>query len=414
VITVRKKLIAHIVLVLVLLVAGVQPAFAAPKLDYSAINNEWWDERGNNICGSNGAGDGKVVNSEDNEKTIFFSLLANGFSKIEAAAVLGNLQQESTFNPKAVQSPGKGRGIVQWSEPGRWRNANNAKDPNTMVGFANGRDIWALETQIQFIFHEIKNVPQFQKAFTHFKSLPSTQDNLLQKVMIWADEYEIAGIIGPRFQNALKVQEQDWYKSAPEPSGTSTGGGASTGGGSSCSATGGGSQYVDGFTVYSQTDPRWKDHAYGQTRIGPGGCGPTAMAMIVTNLLKKDVLPPEVADYAASHGMFVHAINGQICDCSSWTIGPGIAEHYGLSSKPVGTDMNKINEALRSGALIIMSGSGPVPFTKDGHFIVIRAVTPDGKWMVGDSAHPAANTQKFDPQAILSYGKAGSAYAISK
>jgi hypothetical protein len=410
----RKKLVARMILVLLALVLCAQPALAAPNLDYSAINNDWWDERGNNICGSGSAGDGKVVNSEDNEKTIFFSLLANGFSKLEAAAVLGNLQQESTFNPKAQEPGGKGRGIVQWSEPGRWRNAGNAKDPNTLVGFANGRDIWALETQIQFIFHEIKNVPQFQRAFIHFKSLPSTQDNLLQKVLIWANEYEIAGIIGPRYTNALNVQQQDWYKSAPEPSGTDTGGGASTGGGSSCSSTGGGSQYIDGFVVYSQTDPRWNNHPYGQTRIGPGGCGPTAMAMIVTNLTGKSVLPPEVADYAASHGQFVHILGGKVCDCSSWGIGPAVAKNYGLSSKPVGTNLNAINEALRAGALIIMSGSGPVPFTSDGHFIVIRAVTEDGKWLVGDSAHPAANTQKFDPQSILTHGNAWSAYAISK
>jgi hypothetical protein len=395
----RKKLAFQIVAAIASALMIAQPVLAVPKLDYSAIDNNWYDERGNNICKGGGAASGAIVKSEDNEKTIFFSLLANGFTKLEAAAVLGNLQQESTFNPKAQEPGGKGRGIVQWSVDGRWAQ---------LLKWKGSKDEWAIETQIQYIIEEITHVKQFVDAFAHFKSVPSTNEGLAQKVQIWADEYEIAGVIGPRLTNAQNVMNKDWYKSAPE----SGGGGAaagSTGGGSCSSAAGGGSQYVDGFVVYSQTDPRWNNHPYGTTRIGPSGCGPTAMAMIITNLTGKSVLPPEAADYAYQSGMFVAK-----CDCSSWGIGPTLAKHYGLSSKPVGTDLAKINEALRAGALIIMSGSGPVPFTDGGHFIVIRAVTTDGKWMVGDSAHKDANTQKFDPQLILSHGNAGSAYAISK
>lgn len=381
----------------VLLIA--QPAFAVPKLDYSAIDNNWYDERGNNVCKSGGTATGSIVKMEDNEKTIFFSLLANGFSKQQAAAVLGNLQQESSFNPKAVEPGGKGRGIVQWSVDDRWAQ---------LLAWKGSRDEWALETQIAFIIEEITHVPKFVKAYADFSSFPPNDVNYLpQQVDSWAHKYEIAGIIGKRLGNAQTVMAQDWYKSAPEGGAGATPVGTNSGG--SCSATGGASQYVDGFVVYSQTDPRWKDHAYGTTTIGPSGCGPTAMAMIITNLTGKSVLPPEAADYAHASGMFVTS-----CDCSSWGIGPELAKHWGLSSKPVGTDLGKINEALRAGALIIMSGSGPIPFTSAGHFIVIRAVTPDGQWMVGDSAHAAANTQKFDPQLILSHGNAGSAYAISK
>jgi hypothetical protein len=253
------------------------------------------------------------------------------------------------------------------------------------------------------MIHEVTEVPQFVAVFKKMQATTS----LDQQVLIWANEYEITDIIGPRIQYAQKFMATDWYKNAPEGgNGTPSSGSPSSG---SCSAAGGGSQYVDGFVVYSQTDPRWKDHPYGTTRIGPSGCGPTAMAMIITNLTGKSVLPPETADYAYQSGMFVTS-----CDCSSWGIGPTLAKHYGLSSKPVGTSLTAINEALRAGALIIMSGSGPVPFTSAGHFIVIRAVTPDGKWMVGDSAHKDANSQKFEPQTILANGNAGSAYAISK
>ncbi len=393
-----KKLSFQIVVAILAAVLVAQPAFAVPRLDYSAIDNNWYDERGNNVCKDFGGGSpgqsAPMVHLEDNIKTLFFTLLANGFTKQQAAAVLGNIQMESTFNPRAIGPGGKPIGIAQWLITGRWAE---------LLRWKGSKDEWAFDTQVQFIIHEVKEVPQFIAVFKKMQATTSLE----QQVLIWANEYEVTDIIGPRVKYAQDFMAKDWYQSAPEGgNGTQAG---SSGNGSCSSTGGGGSQYVDGFVVYSQTDPRWKNYPYGTTRIGPSGCGPTAMAMIVTNLTGKSVLPPEAADVAHDSGMFVTS-----CDCSSWGIGPELAKHYGLSSKPVGTDMGKINEALRAGGLIIMSGSGPVPFTSAGHFIVIRAVTPDGKWMVGDSAHKDANTQKFDPQLILSHGNAGSAYAISK
>lgn len=69
-----------------------------------------------------------------------------GLSKPQSAGIVGNLIQESNVNPRAVQSGGPGRGIAQWSQPGRW---------NDLVAYAGNQDPWNLNVQLGFIWHEL-------------------------------------------------------------------------------------------------------------------------------------------------------------------------------------------------------------------------------------------------------------------
>ena len=199
------------------------------------------------------------------------------------------------------------------------------------------------------------------------------------------------------------------------------GGGAVGAGGtviSSASVTGCGNvtspgentRYVDGFTVYSQYDPTWKNKPYGTSTIGDAGCGPSVMAMIITTLTGQKVTPVETASYAAANNLQTPGGG------SSWQIGPNLAKKWNLTSTKINADLSEISTALRAGSLIIASGTGAVPFTSAGHFIVIRGLTADGKFKVGDSAHDEANTTAYETSFILSIisQKAGSIYAISK
>lgn len=169
-------------------------------------------------------------------------------------------------------------------------------------------------------------------------------------------------------------------------------------------------RYIDGFTVYSQYDPQWKDTKYGISTIGDAGCGPSAMAMIISTLTGQKVTPVETSNYAAANGQQT-STGG-----SAWTISKVLAEHWNLKADPIGADLTKITTALRAGSLIMVSGDGAVPFTKNGHFIVLRGLTTDGKFMVGDSAHDIANTTAYDTAQIMDVisKKSGSVYAISK
>lgn len=166
------------------------------------------------------------------------------------------------------------------------------------------------------------------------------------------------------------------------------------------------SQFIDGFAVYNQYDPDWRDKSYSSSTIGESGCGPAAMAMIVTALTGKSVLPPEVAGVAKS--MYVPGAG------SSWNIGPFVAAHYGLSSSPVEANVAKISEVLVKGGLVIAPGQGAKPYTSGGHFIVIRAVTADGKWRIGDSGHRDTSDKNWDPEKLVMMMRDGGVYAITK
>lgn len=57
-----------------------------------------------------------------NAAKIFNYMVTQGFSAIQAAAIIGNFMQESSCDPTSVQGGGgPGRGIAQWSVNGRWQ-----------------------------------------------------------------------------------------------------------------------------------------------------------------------------------------------------------------------------------------------------------------------------------------------------
>lgn len=186
---------------------------------------------------------------------------------------------------------------------------------------------------------------------------------------------------------------------------------SSSAGNSQCGDTGSvgngqDTKYIDGFAIYNQTDPAWANKPFGSSTIGPSGCGPSAMAMIVTALTGKKVTPPDVATYAES--MYVPGAG------SSHQIGPFVAAHWGLTATPVGANVAKITEALLAGSLVVAPGHGADPFTKGGHYIVIRGVTASGKWKVGDSGHSDTSDKEWDAQTLASQMHSGGVYAISK
>ena len=56
-----------------------------------------------------------------NEHTAFNFFVSKGLTKTQSAGIIGNLMQESSVIPSAVEyGGGPGRGIAQWSVGGRW------------------------------------------------------------------------------------------------------------------------------------------------------------------------------------------------------------------------------------------------------------------------------------------------------
>ena len=89
----------------------------------------------------------------------FVYFVRKGLTKRQSAGIVGNLMQESQVNPRAVQQGGPGRGIAQWSAGGRWD--TSAGDNVTAYANNHGESRWALDTQLDFTWHELTAFPTY-------------------------------------------------------------------------------------------------------------------------------------------------------------------------------------------------------------------------------------------------------------
>jgi len=343
--------------------------------------------------------DVSLVGNDNIEKAFRF-FVSKGLTPEQAAGVLGNLRAESGVVPTKIQGGGDsknpqdagggGWGIIQWT-PG-----NKVLNVASQAGITS--PIYELGTQLEIVWWHLNNVSPtgYRGAITGLKNTLSSDD----ATVYFEEKMEAAGV------KRIALRQQFAREVLASYGGTVTTSSPVSGG---CSLSSGqNTQYIDGFTVYSQYDPVWKDKPYSSSTIGRSGCGPAAMAMIITTLTGQRVTPVETATYAASQGLYVPGAG------SKWSIGPVLASHWGLRSEPIAKDVGAITAALKAGKLIITPGAGPLPFSSGGHFIVIRAATADGKWLVGDSGHSGTSEKEWDPQQIIGSMSSGGQYAISK
>ena len=153
-------------------------------------------------------------------------------------------------------------------------------------------------------------------------------------------------------------------------------------------------------TYYNQLDERWADTAYGKSgTIGSSGCGPTALAIVVSTLKGKNITPEQVAKWSVKNGYRCEG-NG-----SYHSLIPDGAKNYGLSVEKLGrSSKQELTEHLSSGKLVIaIMAKGH--FTNGGHFIVLRGVTKDGKVLVADPASRKRSSQEWDMSIILNEAK---------
>jgi len=120
------------------------------------------------------------------EQTAFNFFVSKGLTKIQSAGVVGNLMQESSMNPAAVEfGGGPGRGIAQWSVGGRWDTSRN--DNLTAFASARGLSRGALTTQLNFIWYELTTFSGYGLA-----SLRAAT-TITQAVAAFQDKFEICG-----------------------------------------------------------------------------------------------------------------------------------------------------------------------------------------------------------------------------
>ncbi len=164
-------------------------------------------------------------------------------------------------------------------------------------------------------------------------------------------------------------------------------------------------KFTDGDTevvYFNQLDERYADKPYGTDDIGGYGCGPTAMAIVVSSLTEDIVDPVEMARWSYEHGYWASG-NG-----SYHGLIPAAAEAWELPVEGCGKDGGqKISDALSGGKLVVaLMDEGH--FTNSGHFIVLRGVR-NGKILVADPASYERSEQEWDLSIILDEAREGAA-----
>jgi hypothetical protein len=125
------------------------------------------------------------IESGNHVKTAFEFFRAKGLTRVESAAIVGNLMQESSVTPTAVQyGGGPGRGIAQWSVGGRW----NASSHDNVAWYASvhGLSRWSLTAQLDFIWYELTH---FGYGFSALRSATT----ITGAVKAFQNRYEICG-----------------------------------------------------------------------------------------------------------------------------------------------------------------------------------------------------------------------------
>ncbi len=357
-----------------------------------------------------------ISSGSDNVSAVYGFLLQSGYNENAAAAIMGNLLNESSaVNPKLIEGGtivddnfvayrngaktfNGGFGIAQWTSAGRVAN---------LQAFADnlGLPVTSLEVQAKFLVKEISDYG-FSPNVLNGQDLEEATYTIYKR-------YESPGVslslptsyndFKSRYTSGAGYNEYIERLNAAKESLSLTPGGIST-----CQDD---VAYTGEFPHYLQCDSKWGSLMYGSggihgmsgTSICDSGCGPSSFAMMATALLGIEITPADTSDIAGKAGMHV-AGRG-----SSHDITKTLAEHYGLQYKSVSfsgsTPINVINELLRDGWMIHTSGRGSLPFSSGGHYIGIYSVTDSGKWLLADSGHRAITpTTEFEPSSVISAG----------
>ena len=145
------------------------------------------------------------------------------------------------------------------------------------------------------------------------------------------------------------------------------------------------SDTINNFAYYSQADDRWAGTTYDHSpqfgthssnpTIQARGCGPTSMAMVLTQLTGKKYEPPQLAKIAQQDGFSSNA-------GTSWAFFDEIANEFSLGEQVISPTPDNIKSLLSQNIPVILSGTrtrygkDESPFTTAGHFVV--AVGTDG------------------------------------
>lgn len=198
-------------------------------------------------CCTGGSSEATMLAGKDNPQKIWNYFIGKGLTDKQAAGILGNLQQESGFNPLAIQNGGQsknpsdagggGWGLIQYT-PG-------SKVTGLAATAGVKGPIYEMSTQLDLIWEHMHNHPIVTKPFdlNHFKAITSETE----AAAYFGSQIEGFGIEGARIGYSTQLLHKyggkgggstsDTSSDAPIPDTSDDSGASACGGGSASNSS---------------------------------------------------------------------------------------------------------------------------------------------------------------------------------
>lgn len=151
------------------------------------------------------------------------------------------------------------------------------------------------------------------------------------------------------------------------------------------------------LTYFNQCDPKWGSAIYGgNDPISDYGCGPTALAMLVTSFTENNMNPAEMAAWAYSNHYWASGAG------SKHNLIPEGAAAFGLRVEPLSRPNSETAMSYLKNGYILVALMGPGHFTKQGHFIIISNYWSQNQVSIADPANLENTLIPWDIDLILS------------
>ncbi len=120
------------------------------------------------------------------------------------------------------------------------------------------------------------------------------------------------------------------------------------------------------FVFYNQADNRWRTNKIGKNTMKDAGCGPTSLAMAVSQLTGEQITPDTIAKLGKDH----------LPGYAKYSLFPSVADKLNMDYNE-GYDGNFIVNNLQQGIPVMLSGKTVIegtPYTKEGHVVTATKI----------------------------------------
>ncbi len=159
------------------------------------------------------------------------------------------------------------------------------------------------------------------------------------------------------------------------------------------------------FHQYLSTDPLNK---WSSGTIQNSGCGPTAVAIVVSSMYGRKISPIETTSKVCSHGSC--SSSGTYAEDLVTTL----KSDYNMNVTRTNDGQSLIN-SLKSGKSLVIALMGPGIFTTWGHYIVLTGVNDQGQVSVADpGSRERTNKKWFSFNTILEQKQASQFIVVTR